>query len=364
MNKQAKQKQISHYLRIRFFILALFCFAVIFLLSFLILKADSEQLFNGMLGTALKWLSNRIFPLAPLLFIFCIITIIYFQRRQLIAYLATLSANFETISLEEDQEKQRFPLPGILKDTEESIERLQLALREKEQARKEIEQRKNDLIVYLAHDLKTPISSIIGYLTLLRDERSISDEMHQKFIQVTLHNAERLDDLINEFFEITRFNLANISLNYSKVNISFMLEQLLFELQPALKRKNVTYQLDGSKDVEIVCDTEKIQRVFDNLLSNAVHYSLENSSIIVSVTQDNGDAVIQFSNQSYPIEQEKLDRIFEQFFRLDTSRSSRNGGAGLGLAIAKQIIEQHHGTITAKSEDQHILFKVIIPLTV
>jgi two-component system, OmpR family, sensor histidine kinase VanS len=203
--------------------LALFCFAVIFLLSFLILKADSEKLFNGVLGTALKWLSNRIFPLAPLLFIFCIIAIIYFQRRQLIAYLATLSANFETISLE-DQEKQRFPLPGILKDTEESIERLQLALREKEQARKEIEQRKNDLIVYLAHDLKTPISSIIGYLTLLRDERSISDEMHQKFIQVTLHNAERLDDLINEFFEITRFNLANVSLNYSKVNISFMLE--------------------------------------------------------------------------------------------------------------------------------------------
>jgi two-component system sensor histidine kinase VanS len=178
-----------------------------------------------------------------------------------------------------------------------------------------------------------------------------------------MSNAERLDGLINEFFEITRFNLSTIPLNYSKVNVSFMLEQLLFEFQPILKDKNLAYRLEDNKNLEIVCDAEKIQRVFDNLVSNALHYSLENSEIVISVKQDGENAVIVFSNKGYPIEREKLDRIFDQFYRLDESRSTRNGGAGIGLAIARQIIEQHHGTITAESDEKNISFTVKLPLS-
>ena len=360
MNKKTNLAKISNYFAVRFIILTLSCFVIIFLLSFILVNLNDSQGVSGTFGEIIIWLSNRLLFLAPCLFVACVFIILFIQRRQLIRYLAVLSANLETISIDEKRELQ---LPTILKDAEVGMERLRFELKEKERAAKEAEQRKNDLIVYLAHDLKTPISSIIGYLTLLRDEKNISEEMYQKFIHVTMTNAERLDDLINEFFEITRFNLSTIPLNYSKVNVSFMLEQLLFELQPILTAKNLTYRLEDNKNLEIVCDAEKIQRVFDNLVSNAVHYSFENSEIVISVKQDGDNAVILFSNKGYPIEREKLDRIFEQFYRLDESRSTRNGGAGIGLAIAKQIIEQHNGTITADSEDKNISFTVQLPLS-
>ncbi|MGM0923798.1 MAG: sensor histidine kinase [Bacillota bacterium] len=360
MNKKAKQKQIANYLTVRFLMLSLSCFTFIFIMSFFILKLNRTQGLTGALGNNIKWISDRLLIIAPFLLFVCIFIILIIQRRQMIRYLAALSATFETINMEQKHDLQ---LPAILKDVEEGIKKLQLELKEKERVAREAEQRKNDLIVYLAHDLKTPISSIIGYLTLLRDEKNISEEMYQKFTHVALTNAERLDDLINEFFEITRFNLSNVSLNYSKVNITFMLEQLLFEFQPTLQTKNLTYHIEGIKDVQIICDAEKIQRVFDNLFSNAVHYSFENSEIVISIKQDADNAVIQFSNDSYPLDREKLDRIFEQFYRLDASRSTRNGGAGLGLAIAKQIIEQHHGKITAASEAQKITFTVRLPLS-
>lgn len=340
--------------------MSLSCFVIIFLLSFILVNLNDSQGVSGTLGDIIIWISNRLLFLAPCLFVACVFLILFIQRRQLIRYLAVLSANLETISIEEKREWQ---LPTILKDAEVGMERLRFELKEKERAAKEAEQRKNDLIVYLAHDLKTPISSIIGYLTLLRDEKNISEEMYQKFIHVAMSNAERLDDLINEFFEITRFNLSTIPLNYSKVNVSFMLEQLLFEFQPILKDKNLAYRLEDNKNLEIVCDAEKIQRVFDNLVSNALHYSLENSEIVISVKQDGDNAVIVFSNKGYPIEREKLDRIFDQFYRLDESRSTRNGGAGIGLAIARQIIEQHNGTITAESDEKNISFTVKLPLS-
>ncbi|MFP9128447.1 sensor histidine kinase [Niallia sp. BSM11] len=358
MNKKAKQ--ISNYLALRFFIMTLSCFVIIFLLSFILVSVNDSQALSGVIGDAVKWTSNRLLLLAPSVFIACVFIILIIQRRQLITYLVTLSANLETITIEEKHDLQ---LPPILKDAEEGMERLRYELKEKERAAKEAEQRKNDLIVYLAHDLKTPISSIIGYLTLLRDEKNLSDEMYQKFIHVTMSNAERLDDLINEFFEITRFNLSAISLHYSKVNLSFMLEQLLFEFQPILRAKNLTYRIEDSQHIEIACDAEKIQRVFDNLVSNAVHYSFEDSEIVISITQDEDSAVIQFSNEGYPIERDKLDRLFEQFYRLDAARSTRSGGAGIGLAIAKQIMEQHHGTITASSNGQKINFTVKLPLS-
>ncbi|MEG1947420.1 MAG: vancomycin resistance histidine kinase VanS [Lachnospiraceae bacterium] len=230
-------------------------------------------------------------------------------------------------------------------------------------AAQEAEQRKNDLIVYLAHDLKTPLTSVIGYLTLLRDEGQISEKLKEKYLSISLEKAERLEDLINEFFEITRFNLLGIELQYSSVNLTRMLEQLTYEFKPMLLDKNLQCSLNIAPDVTIKCDVNKMQRVFDNLLRNAVFYSFENSTVEVSVIQCHTEISIKFVNHGNTIPKEKLGRIFEQFYRLDTSRSSNNGGAGLGLAIAKEIIDLHHGTITAASENETIEFCVTLPLS-
>lgn len=229
---------------------------------------------------------------------------------------------------------------------------------------KEAEQRKNDLIVYLAHDLKTPLTSVIGYLTLLRDESDISENLREKYLAISLDKAERLEELINEFFEITRFNLSNIELQKSNVNLTRMLEQIAFEFRPMLLTKGMECRLDVPADVMMRCDANKMQRVFDNILRNAVFYSYENSVVEIGVIQDEKETLIRFVNSGDTIPKEKLGRLFEQFYRLDSARGTNSGGAGLGLAIAKQIVTLHGGTITAVSEDEKIEFTVRIPYAV
>lgn len=247
--------------------------------------------------------------------------------------------------------------------TEKKINHIKHTLAQRKLATELAEQRKNDLVVYLAHDLKTPLTSVIGYLTLLRDESQISEELREKYLSISLEKAERLEDLINEFFEITRFNLSDITLEYSRVNLTRLLEQLTYEFKPMLLEKNLKCELEIASNVMLKCDVNKMQRVFDNLLRNAVNYSFDDGTIHIVATQNENNLSIKFTNCGNTIPQEKLERIFEQFYRLDTARSSRSGGAGLGLAIAKEIVELHNGTITAKSENEVIEFEVTIPLS-
>lgn len=226
---------------------------------------------------------------------------------------------------------------------------------------KEAEQRKNDLIVYLAHDLKTPLTSVIGYLTLLRDEPQISQELRLKYTGIALAKAERLEDLINEFFDITRFNLTAMTLETEHVSLSRMLEQVASEFLPVLAEKELEWELSIEPEVEIYCDPDKLERVFDNLVRNAVNYSYSGTGICLSLQQKENAVRIEVSNRGRTIPKEKLDRIFEQFFRMDSSRASATGGAGLGLAISKEIVELHGGSVEVQSADERIVFTVTLP---
>ena len=254
-------------------------------------------------------------------------------------------------------------LPPELSATEKKINTVKHTLEKQKLDMKLAEQRKNDMVMYLAHDLKTPLASVIGYLNLLCDEGQISEELRQKYLSVSLEKAERLEDLINEFFEIAKFNLSNITLQYSRISLVRLLEMLLYEFQPMLHEKNLECNLMVPEDIMIRCDADKIQRVFDNLLKNAVIYSFEGTDINIAVVGQGEDVEITFTNHGDTIPEEKLERVFEQFYRLDASRSTSSGGAGLGLAIAKQIIELHHGAIMARSENEIIEFKVILPVS-
>ncbi len=261
-----------------------------------------------------------------------------------------------------DRTVDEIEMPVELQEIQYKMNRLKRESEKNERMAREAEQRKNDLVVYLAHDLKTPLTSVIGYLTLLRDEKEISDALRTRYETIALNKAERLEDLINEFFEITRFNLSNITLEYSRVNLSLLLQQLVYEFKPMLAEKNLTCSLNMEENQMIRCDVDKIQRVFDNLLRNAVNYSFNDKEINIRVEAIENSLHIYFTNYGNTIPEEKLSRIFEQFFRLDSSRDSKTGGSGLGLAIAKQIVELHHGTISAKSANEVIEFEVVLPL--
>ncbi len=234
------------------------------------------------------------------------------------------------------------------------------ALRSEQLAREE-KKRKDDMIVYLAHDLKTPLTSVIGYLNLLQDEPDLSPQIRAKYVGIALDKALRLEDLINEFFDITRFSLTTMTLQREPTDLTRMLEQIGFEFHPLLTEKDLTLESRLQPEVKIICDRDKLQRVFDNLLKNAINYSYPRSVICLSMQATEEQVTVQVQNDGASIPPEKLAHIFEQFFRMDSSRSTATGGAGLGLAIAREIVELHGGTITAESEDEQILFTVTLP---
>lgn len=286
--------------------------------------------------------------------------IMYRYWKKSLEYLADMTiAGKKVASMDEEM----IHLPEELREIEDQLNQAKNESIKNARLAKESEQRKNDLIVYLAHDLKTPLTSVVGYLTLLHDEQQISPELREKYLGISLDRAEHLEDLINEFFEITRFNLSNLTLDCSQLNLTRMLEQIAFEFEPLFQEKQISCKLEIQQELSLRCDVEKMERVFDNLLRNAVNYSYENGTITIKAQEKEEGIEIVFSNTGNTIPKEKLARIFEQFFRLDTARSSNSGGAGLGLAIAKEIIELHQGTITAESENEQIIFKIWLPLS-
>lgn len=345
------------------YLLSLVGFIIVFtLLFFIAFKITSSIIWydTDPLYRVLKWIKDYILIVIGFIgFVGWILITYHFISKPLRYLDEVIDASEQLANLSETPISLSFPMKSVQDELnlvrEDALRNAILA--------KESDQRKNDLVVYLAHDLKTPLTSIIGYLTLLCDEQQISDELREKYLSIALDKAERLEDLINEFFEITRFNISNIELEYSRVNLNRFLEQLIFEFKPILSDKGLECTLGIDSDIMMRCDANKLQRVFDNLLRNAVFYSFENSTIEITAIQTETDILIKFTNSGKTIPKEKLDRIFEQFYRLDSSRSSNNGGAGLGLAIAKEIIELHYGNITAYSEDERIEFKVAIPLS-
>lgn len=244
--------------------------------------------------------------------------------------------------------------------------RIQLMeLREREQNSRRLAetemQRKNDLITYLAHDLKTPLASVIGYLCLMNEAPDMPEAQKEKYTGIALQKAYRLEELINEFFDITRFNLQSLTLNKSKVNLSLMLRQMADEFYPMLVPKGREATVNAPENLTLTGDADKLARVFNNILKNAIAYSYENSIVEIVAEKQSENIVITFTDHGEPIPPQKLETIFEKFYRLDSSRSANTGGAGLGLAIAKQIVTAHGGTITAESNAERTVFTVKLP---
>ena len=231
-----------------------------------------------------------------------------------------------------------------------------------EQAMQEETNRKNDLITYLAHDLKTPLTSVIGYLDLLEEAADMPQKQREKYIHITLDKALRLEKLINEFFEITRYNLQQIVLDKEVIDLSFMLMQLTDEFFPLLNAHGNTIDLQAEENLTVFGDSVKLARVFNNILKNAISYSYPNTPIKVWAGKREKDIFVCFINQGKTIAGEKLNAIFEKFYRMDEARSTNTGGAGLGLAIAKEIVQLHGGTISAESDNELTTFSITLPL--
>lgn len=254
-------------------------------------------------------------------------------------------------------------LSAPLKDAEIYLNQLKTSVQNNEHAAQEAEQRKNDLIAYLAHDLKTPLTSVIGYLSLLDEAPDMPMEQKAKYVHIVLDKAKRLEKLINEFFEITRYNQQEIVLEKENIDLYYMLVQMTDEFYPFLSEHGNTVKLDANEDLTVYGDSVELARVFNNILKNAISYSYPGTEITVSARAADTSVQIAFCNNGKTIASSKLDSIFEKFFRLDETRATNTGGAGLGLAIAKEIVTLHGGSITAESENEVTTFSVSLPIS-
>ncbi len=221
--------------------------------------------------------------------------------------------------------------------------------------------RKNELVAYLAHDLKTPLTSVIGYISLLKEAPDMPVEQRAKYTGIALEKALRLESLINEFFDITRYNLQQIVLEEETFDLGFLLMQMADEFYPVLEQHGKSISIHADEDLPVAADSAKLARVFNNILKNAVAYSYDNTEIEIYAEKRENTIHVSISNFGKTIPKQKLDMIFEKFYRLDDARSTNTGGAGLGLAIAKEIVVAHGGTISVTSEKQITTFTVELP---
>ena len=243
----------------------------------------------------------------------------------------------------------------------ENLNKMTEEIKELLKRERESEQSKNDLITNIAHDLKTPLTSIIGYLELLsgKNKVKLTPELEKKYLDIAYGKSRRLEQLIEDLFSFTKLSYGKITMKVSYVDIVKLLEQLLEEQYPAFAEKGLSYELRTNvKSLEITADGNLLARLFDNLIGNAIKYGADGKRVIVKINAGPHTVEVKVINYGYIIPEKDQPLIFNKFYRVDRSRSTNTGGTGLGLAIAKDIAEMHSGSISVQSDLNGTVFTV------
>lgn len=288
-----------------------------------------------------------------------VLSLLYKLLNKIFSYVFAVSESADKLF---DKNVEYINLPPEMVEVEKKLNHFKTEAIKNERLAREHEQKKDELIVYLAHDIKTPLTSMIGYLSLLSEIKDMPQEQRNRYIDIALDKSYRLEYLINELFDVARFNSEKIVLEKEEINLNLMLEQIADDFYPTLKEMNKKINFTSDEKTILYADPDKLSRVFNNLIKNAVNYSKENTDIDISILNKENQATVKITNKGKQIPKEKLDKIFEKFYRLDSSRTSKTGGSGLGLAIAKEIVELHGGRIYAESDMKETTFSVILPI--
>ncbi|WP_370689954.1 sensor histidine kinase [Lysinibacillus fusiformis] len=229
---------------------------------------------------------------------------------------------------------------------------------------RKVEQQKNDLITNVSHDLRTPLTSIMGYLRLLREEKYETKEQYDEYLKIAFSKSEQLKNLIDDLFDYTKLMNDKNTLVRQQVCLNELLDQLMEELVPLAEQKQRLFIKHFPEHrIFVALDSEKMVRVFDNLLINAINYSAGDGKILVSLEEQDNLIRICVANESDAFTAEELNSLFERFYKKDQSRTNVTEGSGLGLAIAKSIVELHGGTIHAKYKNETLYFIISLPFT-
>ena len=258
-------------------------------------------------------------------------------------------------------------LPRGLEPAQEVLNSLKEEAEQNERAAAAAEERKDELVAYLAHDIKTPLTSIIGYLALLDESPDLPEDIRRRYIATALSKSYRLEELMNDFFEITRYNLQSIPIERSSFDGALFVNQIIDELYPVAESRGLMMVYEGPASFEVFADASHVARVLNNVLRNALAYADARTEVRVrtSLTVGQGNFLwweLTVTDKGRELSPQHIERIFEKFFRADDARpTATGGGAGLGLAIAREITRAHGGDIYVQSASGLTSFTVWIP---
>ncbi|MEK8127777.1 ATP-binding protein [Paenibacillus filicis] len=302
-------------------------------------------------------------PISLLSALALFIFLFYFLTQKKMRYVEELAGGLRIIATgnldHRVVERSRDELGALARGMNQMVDDLQFKMEEERRA----ERLKNELITNVSHDLRTPLTLIMGYLRLLHDKNYDSKEQEASYISIAYNKSEKLKGLIDDLFEYTKLSNQDVPLNKRGVAINELLDQLLEEYVTLSEENGLKLVRSIPHErLKVNADVDKMIRVFDNLLGNAIKYSPKPGTIAVGLAKDGNCAVIRVSNKADAMTREELEQLFDRFYRIDPARSSITGGSGLGLAIARSIIDSHDGEIWAESADGEIHFYVKLKL--
>lgn len=302
-------------------------------------------------------------PLSRLIGLAAFIGTFYLLTRRKIRYIQDLGKGLNTIAtgdLSCRVEHTGFDELALLA---ENINHMADALERQIESERRAERTKNELITNVSHDLRTPLTIVMGYLRILKDRRFENADAAAQYIDVAYEKSEKLATLIEDLFEYTKLANEGLQVTRERVWLNQMLEQLVEEFVTLAEEANITIVRDIAREkLQVQVNPEQLTRVFENLLSNSIQHSDKPGVITISLAKVDDRAVMTVENQGTPISAEEIPRLFERFYRGDLSRTSSTGGSGLGLAIAKSIVETYQGSIHCECEGNLIRFVVQLPL--
>ncbi len=245
----------------------------------------------------------------------------------------------------------------------DSLNKMSGELKEIMLAERKAEQTKNELITNVAHDLKTPLTSIIGYLELVTKSNNLDEETKNNYLNIAYNKSRRLEKLIEDLFSFTKFSFGEVQLEKTEINLVQFIYQLLDEFYPSFQDNNLKYSFRFShNEINVQADINLLVRAFANLIENAIKYGKDGKIVKIKITVDELITKFEITNYGEVIPEKDINNIFDKFYRVEQSRSNETGGTGLGLAIAKSIIQMHNGKLYASSDLKGTVFTVELPI--
>ncbi|MCB2297420.1 sensor histidine kinase [Clostridium tagluense] len=345
------------------FILSTLTTAVIYIMCklFLAIGIVGSQLFSKVIYKAMQYVDFTKIIIALWIIIFISYSHLLLYKK--IKYFVEVDEHMEAIAqgkiAEKIPEQPKAELGKIAKNMNEIIEKLNKSIEEERRA----EQTKYELITNVSHDLRTPLTSILGYLELIDNDKYKDEVTLRYYVNIAYEKSKRLNTLIDDLFQYTIMRNSTLKLNKELINVIELLNQVVLEFNPQFRKKNIECRTYFSEDkLLIVADAVKVARAFENLITNGINYGSGTEYIDICTRKENNSAVIEVINYGEPIPSIDVPFIFERFYRVEKSRSEFAGGSGLGLAITKSIIELHEGEIFVESNYERTVFIIKLPL--